>query len=82
MLTVVLPALDPMHCPMLATDVPLLLKYALDDNVSSVMFAAAAGLYYNYWYCQELVYIIYLLHAGIYSWRNTCSVTLDVFCRI
>ena len=30
---------------LLASDVPLLLRYSLDENVSSVMFAAAAGLH-------------------------------------
>ena len=30
---------------LLASDVPLLLRYSLDENVSSVIFAAATGLH-------------------------------------
>ncbi len=59
---------------LLASDVPLLLRYSLDENVSSVMFAAAAGLHsllvippenvsYLGW-CNIEIFSI-LLHAGI-----------------
>ena len=77
---------------LLASDVPLLLRYSLDENVSSVMFAAAAGLHsllvtppenvsYLGWCNIEIFYVFYSL-ACRYCWRNTCSLILDVFYRL